>query len=207
VGDRCKIGKRVIVQSNVSIGGDGFAYVTPEPGSIESARSTGAVTKFNEQLVRINSIGVVVIEDDVEIGANTCIDRGTLGETRVCQSAKLDNLVQVGHNVMIGKNCLIVAQVGLGGSSKVGDRAVVGGQAGLPDHLKIGDDALVQAQAGITKNVQERSIVIGSPALSKRGFLEREYALKRLPKLAAQVKELKAEIAALAEKVNSLLRP
>ena len=207
VGDRCKIGNRVIVQSNVSIGGDGFAYITPEPGSIESARSTGAVTKFNEQLVRINSIGIVVIEDDVEIGANTCIDRGTLGETRVCQSAKLDNLVQVGHNVTIGKNCLIVAQVGLGGSSKVGDRAVVGGQAGLPDHLQIGNDALVQAQAGITKNVPERTIVVGSPAFPKREFLERELGLRRLPKLAAQVKELKAEIAALTEKVNALLRP
>jgi UDP-3-O-[3-hydroxymyristoyl] glucosamine N-acyltransferase len=207
VGDRCKIGNRVIIQSNVSIGGDGFAYVTPEPGSIESARSTGAVTSFNEQLVRINSIGNVVIEDDVEIGANTCIDRGTLGETRLCQSAKLDNLVQVGHNVTIGKNCLVVAQVGLGGSAKVGDRAVIGGQAGLPDHLKIGDDALVQAQAGITKNVPERAIVIGSPAVSKREFLEREFGLKRLPKLAAQVKELKAQVAALTEKVNSLLPP
>jgi UDP-3-O-[3-hydroxymyristoyl] glucosamine N-acyltransferase len=207
VGDRCKIGNRVIVQPNVSIGGDGFAYVTPQPGSIESARSTGAVRSFNEQLIRINSIGNVVIEDDVEIGANTCIDRGTLGETRLCQSAKLDNLVQVGHNVTIGKNCLIVAQVGVGGSAKVGDRAVVGGQAGLPDHLSIGNDALVQAQAGITKNVPERAIVIGSPALLKREFLEREFGLKRLPKLVAQVKELQAQVAALTEKVNSLLPP
>jgi UDP-3-O-[3-hydroxymyristoyl] glucosamine N-acyltransferase len=207
VGDRCKIGNRVIVQPNVSIGGDGFAYVTPQPGSIESARSTGAVRSFNEQLIRINSIGNVVIEDDVEIGANTCIDRGTLGETRLCRSAKLDNLVQVGHNVTIGKNCLIVAQVGVGGSAKVGDRAVVGGQAGLPDHLSIGNDALVQAQAGITKNVPERAIVIGSPALLKREFLEREFGLKRLPKLVAQVKELQAQVAALTEKVNSLLPP
>lgn len=204
VGDRCKIGNRVIIQSNACIGGDGFAYVTPEPGSIESARSTGAVTSFNEQLIRINSIGNVVIEDDVEIGANTCIDRGTLGETRLGESAKLDNLVQVAHNVTIGKNCLIVAQVGMGGSAKVGDRAVVGGQAGLPDHLNIGNDALVQAQAGITKNVPERAIVIGSPAIPKREFVEREFALKRLPKLVAQVKELKAQVAALTEKVNSL---
>jgi UDP-3-O-[3-hydroxymyristoyl] glucosamine N-acyltransferase len=204
VGDRCKIGNRVIVQSNACIGGDGFAYVTPEPGSIESARRTGAVTSFNEQLIRINSIGNVVIEDDVEIGANTCIDRGTLGETRLCQSAKLDNLVQVAHNVTIGKNCMIVAQVGMGGSAKVGDRAVVGGQAGLPDHLNIGNDALVQAQAGLTKNVPERAIVIGSPAVPKREFLQREFALKRLPKLVAQVKELQAQVAALTEKVNSL---
>jgi UDP-3-O-[3-hydroxymyristoyl] glucosamine N-acyltransferase len=215
VGDRCKIGNRVIVQSNASIGGDGFAYVTPEPGSIESARATGAITSFNQQLIRINSIGNVVIEDDVEIGANTCIDRGTLGETRLCQSAKLDNLVQVAHNVSVGKNCLIVAQVGLGGSSKVGDRAVMAGQAGLPDHLKVGDDALVQAQAGITKNVPEKAIVIGSPALPNLQFLERELRLRRLPRLAAELKELKAQVAelkelkaqvvALSERVNSLL--
>jgi UDP-3-O-[3-hydroxymyristoyl] glucosamine N-acyltransferase len=207
VGDRCRIGNRVIVQSNVSIGGDGFAYVTPEPGSIESARNTGSVMSFNEQLIRINSIGNVVIEDDVEIGANTCVDRGTLGETRLCQSAKLDNLVQVGHNVTIGKNCLIVAQVGLGGSSKVCDRAVIGGQAGLPDHMKVGEDALVQAQAGMTKDVPERAIVIGSPAIPKREFLQREINLKRLPRLTAQVKELKAQVAALTEKLNSLLPP
>ena len=205
VGDRCRIGNRVIVQSNVSIGADGFAYVTPEPGSIESARKSGAVTSFNEQLVRINSIGSVVIEDDVEIGANTCIDRGTLGETRVCQSAKLDNLVQVGHNVTVGKNCLIVAQVGLGGSSKVCDRVVMGGQAGLPDHMKVGEDALVQAQAGITKDVPEKAIVIGSPAMPNREFLRRELNLKRLPRLVAEVKELKAQVAALTEKLNSLL--
>jgi UDP-3-O-[3-hydroxymyristoyl] glucosamine N-acyltransferase len=207
VGDRCEIGNRVIIQPNASIGGDGFAYVTPEPGSIESARSTGTVSSFNEQLVRINSIGNVIIEDDVEIGANTCIDRGTLGETRVCKSAKLDNLVQIGHNVTIGKNCLIVSQVGVGGSAKVGDRAVIGGQAGLPDHLNIGNDALVQPQAGVTKNVPERAIVIGSPAVPKREFLEREFALKRLPRLIAQVKELRAQVVSLTEKVNSMLPP
>jgi UDP-3-O-[3-hydroxymyristoyl] glucosamine N-acyltransferase len=204
VGDRCRIGNRVIVQSNVTIGGDGFAYVTPEPGSIESARRTGAITSFNEELIRINSIGNVVVEDDVEIGAGTCVDRGTLGETRVCQSAKLDNLVQVGHNVTIGKNCLIVAQVGLGGSSKVGDRAVIGGQAGVPDQMSIGDDALVQAQAGITRNVPKKAIVIGSPAFPKREFLERELALRRLPKLKEEIKELRAQLAALTEQMKSL---
>jgi len=202
VGDRCTIGKRVIIQSNASIGGDGFAYVTPEPGSVESASRTGAITSFNEQLFRINSIGNVVIDDEVEIGANTCIDRGTLGETHLGRSAKLDNLVQVGHNVAIGKNCLIVAQVGLGGSSKVGDRVVMGGQAGLPDHLTIGNDAVIQAQAGITKDVAEKTIAMGSPALAKGEFLERELALRRLPR---QIKELREQLAALTEKVNTLL--
>ena len=127
IGDRCQIGSRVIIQPNATIGGDGFAYVTPEPGSLESARATGEVKSFNNELVRINSIGNVVIEDNVEIGAGTCVDRGTLGETRVGRGTKLDNLVQVGHNVTIGTNCLIIAQVGLAGSSKVGHRAVIGG--------------------------------------------------------------------------------
>ena len=145
-----------------------------------------------------------MIEDEVEIGAGTCIDRGTLGETRIGRGSKLDNLVQVGHNVTIGINCLIVGQVGLGGSSKVGHRAVVGGQAGLSDHLTIGDDALVQAQAGITNHVPPKSIVIGSPAEPKRRFLEQQVQIRRLPKIAGELKELKQQVAVLTEKLNSL---
>src|SRR6202162_2069034 len=183
IGDRCQIGNRVIVQPNAAIGGDGFAYVTPEPGSIESARATGEVRAFNTELIRINSIGNVVIEDEVEIGVGTCVDRGSLGETGIGRGSKLDNLIQVGHNVTIGTNCLIVAQLGLGGSSKIGHRAVIGGQAGLPDHLTIGEDALIQAQAGITNHVPARGIVIGSPAESKRDFLEQQINIRRLPRI------------------------
>src|ERR1700722_14620847 len=207
IGDRCQIGNRVIFQPNAAIGGDGFAFVKPEPGSIESARATGEVRSFNNELVRINSIGNVVIEDEVEIGAGTCVDRGTLGATRVGRGSKLDNLVQVGHNVTIGRNCLIVAQVGLGGSSKVGHRAVVGGQVGLPDHMIIGDDALVMAQAGISKDIPPKGIVIGAPAVPKGQFLEQQYHIKRLPRTARELKELKQQVAALTEKLNSLLPP
>ncbi len=153
IGDRCEIGSRVIIQPNVTIGGDGFAFVTPEPGSVESVRKTGEVRSFNNEIIRINSLGNVVIEDDVEIGAGTCIDRGTLGETRIGRGTKLDNLIQVGHNATIGSNCLIVSQVGLGGSSKVGNRVVIGGQSGLPDHVTVGDDAVVHARSGITGHV------------------------------------------------------
>jgi UDP-3-O-[3-hydroxymyristoyl] glucosamine N-acyltransferase len=207
IGDRCQIGNRVIIQANAAIGGDGFAYVTPEPGSVESAIATGEVRSFNNELVRINSVGSVVIEDDVEIGAGTCIDRGTLGETRIGRGSKLDNLVQVGHNVAIGTNCLIVAQVGLGGSSKVGHRAVIGGQAGLPDHLTVGDDALVQPQAGIANHVPSKGIFIGSPAEPKRRFLEQQLQIRRLPRIARELKELREKVAALTEKLNSLLPP
>jgi UDP-3-O-[3-hydroxymyristoyl] glucosamine N-acyltransferase len=203
IGDRCRIGSRVIIQPNATIGGDGFAYVTPEPGSIESARATGEIKSFNNELVRINSIGNVVIEDDVEIGAGTCIDRGTLGETRVGESSKLDNLVQVGHNVTIGTNCLIAAQVGLAGSSRVGHRAVLGGQAGLADHLAIGDDALVQAQAGITKHIPARAIVVGSPAELKQDFLKQQVDIKRLPRITKELKELKQQVAALTERLKA----
>lgn len=204
IGDRCQIGRRVIMQANVAIGGDGFAYVTPEPGSIESARATGEVQRFNTELVRINSIGTVVIEDEVEIGAGTCVDRGTLGETRIGRGSKLDNLVQVGHNVTIGTNCLIVAQVGLGGSSKVGHRAVLGGQAGLPDHLTIGEDALVHPQAGISNHVAAKSIVIGSPAEPKKRFLEQQLNIKRLPRMGKELRELREQVAALTERLNKL---
>jgi UDP-3-O-[3-hydroxymyristoyl] glucosamine N-acyltransferase len=204
IGDRCQIGARVIIQANAMIGGDGFAFVTVEPGSIESAKATGEVRSFNDEIVRINSIGNVVIEDDVEIGAGTCVDRGTLGETRIGRGSKLDNLVQVGHNVTIGTNCLIAAQVGLGGSSKVGQRAVMGGQSGLPDHLSVGDDALIHAQAGIVANIPPRGIAIGSPAEPKKRWLEEHLSIRRLPRIGRELKELRQQVASLTEKLNSM---
>ena len=205
IGDRCQIGARVIILANAAIGGDGFAFVTAEPGSIESAIATGEVRSFNYDIVRINSVGNVVIEDDVEIGAGTCVDRGTLGETRICKGSKLDNLVQVGHNVTIGENCLIAAEAGLGGSSRVGHRAVIGGQVGLPDHLSIGDDAVVHAQAGLGAHVPPKAIVIGSPARPKRRWLEEQLEIRRLPKMTKELRELRRQVAELTEKLNSLL--
>ena len=158
------------------------------------------------ELIRINSIGNVVIEDEVEIGAGTCIDRGTLGETRIGRGSKLDNLVQVGHNVTIGTNCLIVAQVGLGGSSKVGHRAVVGGQAGLPDHLTIGDDALVHPQAGITNHVLRQEHHDRYSRGTKTTVPEQQVQIRRLPRIAKELRELREQVAALTEKLNSLQR-
>jgi UDP-3-O-[3-hydroxymyristoyl] glucosamine N-acyltransferase len=204
IGDRCEIGSRVILQPNVTIGGDGFAFVTPEPGSVESVRKTGEVRSFNNEIIRINSLGNVVIEDDVEIGAGTCIDRGTLGETRIGRGTKLDNLIQVGHNAAIGGNCLIVSQVGLGGSSKLGDRVVIGGQSGLPDHVTVGDDAVVHARSGITGHVPARAAMMGIPALPLREFMDREVKMRRLPNL---IKDLKQQMQSMVEKLNSLLPP
>ena len=205
IGDRCKIGSRVIIQPNVSIGGDGFSFVTPEPGSVESARKnvqSAEITSFNTEIVRINSIGNVVIEDEVEVGAGTCIDRGTLGETRIGRGTKIDNLVQIAHNVVIGRNCLIVAQVGLAGSAKVGDRVVMGGQVGVVDHISIGDDAVIVAQSGVIANVPARQTYIYGPAVPLREFLQQQINIKRLPRLNQRVKELEQRLAELEKRLT-----
>jgi UDP-3-O-[3-hydroxymyristoyl] glucosamine N-acyltransferase len=204
VGDRCEIGNRVIVQPNATIGGDGFAFVTREPGSVESVRKTGEVRNFNTEIIRIHSLGNVVIEDDVEIGSGTCIDRGTLGETRIGRGSKLDNLIQVGHNVVTGRNCLIVSQVGLGGSSSVGDRVVIGGQSGVPDHVTLGDDAVIHARSGIIGSVPEKAAMMGIPAVPLRQFMDREVKMRRLPNL---IKDLQRQVASLVERLNALLPP
>ncbi|MBV8211865.1 MAG: UDP-3-O-(3-hydroxymyristoyl)glucosamine N-acyltransferase [Verrucomicrobia bacterium] len=205
VGDRCQIGNRVIVQPGACIGGDGFSYVTPEPGNIEAARQKKQIveqTTSSQEFVRINSIGHVVIEDDVEIGAGTCVDRGTLGETKIGRGTKIDNLVQIGHNVTVGRNCLIVAQVGMGGSAKVGERVVLGGQAGVPDHFTIGDDAVIVAQSGLPGDVPPRVTVIGSPAMPVREYLQQQMNFKRLPRLNQRVKELEAKVAELEKRLG-----
>jgi UDP-3-O-[3-hydroxymyristoyl] glucosamine N-acyltransferase len=204
IGDRCEIGNHVIIQPNAIIGGDGFSFVTPEPGSVESVRpkKKTEVTSFNHEIVRVNSIGNVVIEDHVEIGAGTCVDRGTLGETRIGRGSKLDNLIQVGHNATIGRNCLIAGLAGLGGSSKVGDRVVMGGQAGLPDHMVVGDDAVIWAQAGVVGNVPAKQAVGSTPAMPLRDFLEREVQIKRLPAMQRQLKELQKAVAELQKELG-----
>jgi UDP-3-O-[3-hydroxymyristoyl] glucosamine N-acyltransferase len=204
VGDRCEIGSRVIVQPHATIGGDGFAFVTREPGSVESVRKTGEVRNFNTEIIRIHSLGNVVIGDDVEIGSGTCIDRGTLGETRIGPGSKLDNLIQVGHNVVTGRNCLIVSQVGLGGSCSVGDRVVIGGQSGVPDHVTLGDDAVIHARSGIIGSVPEKAAMMGIPAVPLRQFMDREVKMRRLPSL---IKDLQRQLASLVERINALLPP
>jgi UDP-3-O-[3-hydroxymyristoyl] glucosamine N-acyltransferase len=149
-------------------------------------------------------LGNVVIEDDVEIGSGTCIDRGTLGETRIGRGSKLDNLIQIGHNVVTGDNCLIVSQVGLGGSASIGHRVVIGGQSGVPDHVSVGDDAVIHARSGIIGPVPEKAAMMGVPAVPLRQFMDREVKMRRLPNL---IKDLQRQVASLVEKLNSLLPP
>lgn len=198
IGDRVMIGNRVILHPNASIGADGFSYVTPEPGSVESARSSGGqVTAQNTRILKINSIGTVILEDDVEVGACATIDRSNLGATLVKKGTKIDNLVMIGHNNTVGENCLIVSQVGISGSCTIGDRVVVAGQAGLADHLKVGDDAIIMAKSGVMRDIGPREVVVGIPALPRRETLQNVMYVNRLKELFQEVKHLKKRVSEL----------
>ncbi|MEJ6620873.1 MAG: UDP-3-O-(3-hydroxymyristoyl)glucosamine N-acyltransferase [Opitutae bacterium] len=163
---RCELGKEVIVNAGVVIGSEGFGF-----------DQVGGTHK------KIPHLGRVVIEDYVEIGANTCVDRARFEETRIGAGSKIDNLVQIGHNVRIGKDCLIVAQVGIAGSVEFEDNVVVGGQAGFAGHLKIGKGAKIAGQAGITKNVDPGAFLKGNPALPFQLAQRISILQKRLPDL------------------------
>lgn len=200
IGDRVELGERVIVQANAAIGADGFSFVTPERGSVESAKATGRVDATNVALRRVNSIGTVIIGDDAEIGANTAIDRGTVSATRIGRNTKIDNLVQIGHNVQIGDNCMICGQVGIAGSSVIGDRVVLAGGVGVGDHIRIGDDAVVAARSGVGTNIPPRSVYAGYPAVPRERAFEQVLNISRL-------KSLFADVARLKEKLKSVEPP
>lgn len=193
---RVRLGDRAILHPNAVIGGDGFSFVTPEKGSVESAKETGAVQVGAENRIwaRIHSIGSVVIGDDVEVGCGAAIDRGTVVDTRIGHGTKLDNLVQIGHNVQVGENCMLCGQVGVAGSAEIGDRVVIGGQSGVGDHLSIGDDTLVMAASSVGTNIRARSVVGGTPAVAREEFTRMYLATRRLPRLIDEVRDLKKSI-------------
>jgi UDP-3-O-[3-hydroxymyristoyl] glucosamine N-acyltransferase len=178
----CKIGANCIIHSGVVIGSDGFGFAPQKDGTFK----------------KIPQTGIVVIEDDVEIGANTCIDRATLGETIIRKGAKLDNLVQIAHNVEIGQNTAIASQAGVSGSTKIGRNCMIGGQVGFVGHLNIADKTQVGGQSGVSKSVTETGKNLrGSPALSYREQLKNEAYIKQLGTLFEQIKELEKKIAIL----------
>jgi len=152
--------------------------------------------------VRVNSIGNVVIEDHVEIGACPCIDRGTLGETRIGRGSKLDNLIQIGHNATIGQNCLIAGQAGLAGTSKLGDRVVMEDNLGCRTTWRLAMTRVIWAQAGVASNVPAKQAVGSTPAVPMRDFLERAVQLKRLPSMQRQLKELQKTVADLQKELG-----
>jgi UDP-3-O-[3-hydroxymyristoyl] glucosamine N-acyltransferase len=180
----CVIGDRCIVHSNTVIGSDGFGFSKGENG----------------HFTKISQVGNVVIEDDVEIGANTVIDRATMGSTIIRKGAKLDNLIQVAHNVEIGESTAVAAQAGIAGSTKIGKNVLIGGQAGFVGHIEVADQVQVQAQSGVAGSVTARGEkVYGSPALPYRNYLQSYTIFRELPALLKRIEALEQEINALKE--------
>jgi len=183
--ERISIGSRVIIHSGAVIGSDGFGFAT-----IKGAHH------------KIPQVGTVEIHDDVEIGANVTIDRARFDKTVIGRGTKIDNLVQIGHNVMVGENALIVAQVGVAGSTIIGNNVTLGGQVGLSGHLTIGDNAIVTAQSGVAKSVPADTMVSGYPARPFMTTQRVNASLQNLPKLFNQVKELKKKIEELEARIK-----
>ena len=178
--DRCRLGDRVILHPACVLGADGFGYL-PGPAGLE----------------KIPQVGNVIIEDDVELGAGTCVDRATTGSTTIGQGTKLDNMVQVGHNVTIGRHSVFSAQTGISGSCEIGSGVSMGGQVGIKDHLKVGDKAQVGAKSGLHKDVPAGTAVFGYPAMEAGDAMRVVTAMSRLPQLLRKVRELERTLAAL----------
>jgi UDP-3-O-[3-hydroxymyristoyl] glucosamine N-acyltransferase len=177
--DRCKIGNRVQLHSGVVVGSDGFGY------------------EFKDgRHVKIPQTGIVQIDDDVEIGANTTIDRARFGRTWIQQGSKIDNLVQIAHNVRIGANTIICAQAGISGSTRVGNYVTIAGQVGIVGHLEVADRCIVAAQTGLSRNLRAGEVVCGSPARSLQDYKEQAAQVNRLGKLYARVKKLEEKLGA-----------
>jgi UDP-3-O-[3-hydroxymyristoyl] glucosamine N-acyltransferase len=189
IGARVRIGDRFIAQPGCVIGSDGFSFVTPEPNAVEEMKRTGRITGETAapEWTRINSLGAVRIGDDVEIGANAAIDRGTVSDTTIGNGTKLDNLVHIGHNVQIGETTLICGQVGIAGSAVIGDRVVLAGQVGVADHVTVGSDVIAGAQAGITNTVKPETMVMGYPAQPREQFMRGLKSIRRVPMLSERV--------------------
>ena len=180
----CIIGKNVVIHAGTVIGGDGFGFAPQADGSFK----------------KVPQIGNVVIEDGVEIGSNSTIDRATIGSTLIKAGAKLDNLLQIAHNVEVGHNTVIAAQVGVSGSTKIGNNVMIGGQAGIVGHITIGDGAKINAQSGVSKSLDAGKAVTGSPAHDYTAALRSQAASRKLPELEKRVQELEKIIAELTVK-------
>ena len=181
VREGCRLGHRVVLQNGAVIGSDGFGFARDADGRYQ---------KFPQ-------VGIVVIEDDVEIGALTAIDRAALGETRVGRGCKLDNLVQIGHSVTIGEDTVIAAQVGIAGSTKIGRRVTLAGQVGMVGHIEIGDGVIVTAQSGIPGSLAPGSVASGSPAIENRAWLKSIAVFAKLPELQRRLRELERKLESL----------
>ncbi|TGD64996.1 UDP-3-O-(3-hydroxymyristoyl)glucosamine N-acyltransferase [Tabrizicola sp. WMC-M-20] len=196
IGARVAIGARFICQAGAVIGADGFSFVTPEKSGVEEIRETlGQRAGITAQSwTRIHSLGSVTIGDDVEIGANACIDRGTIRDTTIGNGTKLDNLVHIGHNVQVGDDCLLCGQVGIAGSARIGNRVVLAGQCGVNDNIFVGDDVICGGGTKVFTNAPAGRVLLGYPAVKLETHVEMQKALRRLPRLATKVAEIEKVI-------------
>jgi UDP-3-O-[3-hydroxymyristoyl] glucosamine N-acyltransferase len=176
----CQLGNRVIVHAGSVLGADGFGYVQHEGRNYKAPQR-----------------GVVVVEDDVEIGANACIDRAAFGETRIGRGAKIDNLVQVAHNVVIGEETVLAGQAGVAGSTKIGSRVIVGGQVGLSDHIEVGEKTMIAARSGVNRSIAAGQIVSGAPAMPHETAVLAQALVPRLPQMRQQIRDLEKRLQAL----------
>jgi UDP-3-O-[3-hydroxymyristoyl] glucosamine N-acyltransferase len=183
--ERCLLGRRVILHPGVVIGGDGFGYVSGPQGH-----------------AKVPQVGIVQIDDDVEIGSLSAVDRARFGRTWIQRGTKIDNLVQVAHNVVIGQHCNVVGQAGIAGSAHLGHGVVVAGQAGIGGHITIGDGAVVMGQAGVSKDLRPKATVFGTPAVDRLEFARGQMNLKRSERLAKTVQELSEQVRDLRRRLG-----
>jgi UDP-3-O-[3-hydroxymyristoyl] glucosamine N-acyltransferase len=181
----CTIGSRVIIHSGTVIGSDGFGFATDELGNH----------------VKWPHLGTVQIEDDVEVGAGVTVDRGTFGKTQIMQSTKIDDQVHIGHNVKVGENCLLVAQVGIAGSASLGKNVVIGGQTAIKGHIHLDDGVMVAAKSGVHSNVPKGAIMSGYPAIPHKDWLKASIIFAKLPKLHAELRDMKKKMVEMHEKL------
>lgn len=186
VREGCRIGNRVIIQNGAVVGADGFGFARDASGRYE----------------KIHHLGTVVIEDDVEIGALTAVDRASLSVTRIGRGVKIDNLVQIGHSVEIGEDTVLAGQVGIAGSARLGKGVTLAGQVGVAGHLSLGDGVVATAQTGIPSSVEVGRTVSGTPAIPNRAWLKASAIYARLPELQQRIRELERQLAALAERIG-----
>ena len=205
IGARVTIGDRFIAQPNAVVGGDGFSFVTEGQSRVEAARETlgNPGDAKNQVWLRTHSLGAVTIGDDVEIGANSSVDRGTVRDTMIGRGTKIDSLVQVGHNVVIGQDCLLCAQVGVAGSTRIGDRTVLGGQVGVADNISVGADVVAGGGTVVLSNVPDGRVLMGSPAVRMDQHITMYKAQRRLPRLMDQFAELQKAVKLLMDKEQS----
>lgn len=202
IGARVVIGDRFIAQPGSVVGGDGFSYVTPETSNVEQGRATlgdmGDTTA--QSWTRIHSLGAVMIGDDVELGANSTIDRGTIRDTRIGNGTKIDNLVMIGHNVTVGNDCLLCGLVGIAGSTRIGNNVVLAGKTGVSDNIFIGDNVITGGGTIVLSNIPSGRMMLGYPAMKMETTVEVFKGFRRLKRLFDDVADLKKTVTKLTQK-------